>query len=666
MKRLAFCLVLAAASVAAVPAQFSVDGIYVIPRGVRAYQISSYDRTGGNEDGNRLWAYLDFNRSDRVFTIFHAAGPGRMVRFWMTGWRNPGRLRFVGDGVDLLTIQTMDLFSGDVEPFVAPVVGDEHTSSGGFFSYVPLDYEDELRIETASVSSYIQMQYYRYADTAARAQEDARAALVSEADFPPEVAANAATRVRPGTQVISASLQGAGVVERLTVTIPSDQVTGAGSMDEVLLDDIFLNITADGATEPQVSAPLSEVGGGALAGEPVASSAANVRVSGDRLSIEFLLPIPFASELSVGIENRSVDKEIDVATAIVFRSIPRIGELLEDGVIGHLYAVHRRTDRLLSGRDVELVEWTGTGRVVGVVLVASSDDPENRRILEGDDRVFIDGAPTPQIHGTGTEDFFNGGWYYKYGTFSLPTHGNPAHLVDADGDHTSQYRYLPTDSIPFAHSIRMTMEHGPSNNLAGAFSSTVFLYGVPESTLFPVDRLNADQLAAVTGGQVAVFEAPLVGTDDRAPQLRRGIVTEEGLSIELGPDVAGTDLLLRRLTDFTYANQAAEVYVNGELAGVWLTPGFVNDPGVVSTEFVVSGNVLTGSGRNELEIRPTTPWSAVDLEVFRLSSSRSASAMSANTTVLPSTGLILPVSTSSRILSNRPALSSRSPSRTAQ
>ena len=622
---------LATVLAAAAAAQFSVDGIYKIPRGIRAYQISSYDRGGGNDDGNRRWAYLEFDRAERSFTIFDAAGPGRLLRFWMTGWRNPGELRFIGDGEEILSIPTTSLFSGDVPPFVPPLVGDELASSGGFYSYVPVDYDEELRIETASVSSYIQMQYYRYADAAARESEDARGELVDEADFPVRTATSSAARLEAGENVTVANLHGPALVERLTIVVSGQDPATVAEMETVFLDDLFLSITADGAEEPQFLSPLSEVAGGSLRGEPVDAIGSRVRASEDLIEIDFLLPIPFASELEVAVENRSRSRDISIETEAAFRLIPHIDDLLEDGSIGHLYAVHRRTEGFAIGQDVELVEWNGTGRLVGVVLIASSDDPENRRILEGDDRIYIDGAATPQIHGTGTEDFFNGGWYYKYGTFSLPTHGNPAHLVDPAGDHTSQYRYMPTDSIPFTHSIRMTMEHGPTNNLPGTFSSTVFLYGRPESSLVLLQHMDGEELLPIAGAPITSFDAPLIGTDDQTTVSRRGIVTEGEFGFVLNPDATarlddgGGDLLLRRLTDYTLPNQSAEVYVNGSFAGVWLTPGFASGAGVVSTEFLVSGEFLKGEADVEVEIRPTTPWSAIDFEVFQISPSATSS-----------------------------------------
>lgn len=106
MKRRLAAVLLALLAGSAAVAQFSPAGLYVLPEGVRAYQISSFDKSGGNDDGNRKWA-------DREFTILDASGPGRLTRFWMTGWRNPGELLFVEDGnEERYRITVGDLFAG--------------------------------------------------------------------------------------------------------------------------------------------------------------------------------------------------------------------------------------------------------------------------------------------------------------------------------------------------------------------------------------------------------------------------------------------------------------------------------------------------------------------------------------------------------------------------
>ena len=64
-----------------------------------------------------------------------------------------------------------------------------------------------------------------------------------------------------------------------------------------------------------------------------------------------------------------------------------------------------------------------------------------------DERIFINSSSyNPQIHGTGTEDVFNGGFYFSKGIFNLPVHGAPLRYVNAGNRQTSMYRLELADN----------------------------------------------------------------------------------------------------------------------------------------------------------------------------------------------------------------------------
>ena len=81
------------------------------------------------------------------------------------------------------------------------------------------------------------------------------------------------------------------------------------------------------------------------------------------------------------------------------------------------------------GQDWLFADEQGHGKFVGVshtirgsrTKTAFSDDASY--FLEGAERVYTDGSPSPRWYGTGTEDFYEGGWYFNNGTlFSDPLH----------------------------------------------------------------------------------------------------------------------------------------------------------------------------------------------------------------------------------------------------
>jgi hypothetical protein len=96
----------------------------------------------------------------------------------------------------------------------------------------------------------------------------------------------------------------------------------------------------------------------------------------------------------------------------------------------------------------------------------------------------VDGETRPSFHGTGTEDFYEGGWYFTSGfrtkPFTLPLNGFPSVLERSSGcevkDCRSVYRLMLADAVPFRRSLRFGIEHGPTNDVDAVYSSTAFWY----------------------------------------------------------------------------------------------------------------------------------------------------------------------------------------------
>ena len=94
--------------------------------------------------------------------------------------------------------------------------------------------------------------------------------------------------------------------------------------------------------------------------------------------------------------------------------------------------------------------------------------------LEGDEMIYVDGETYPSTYGTGLEDYFNSGWYFKNGVFSAPYHGLV--MLDRETGRVSAYRHHIRDAIPFNDSIRVTLEHGHANEEATDISTVALWY----------------------------------------------------------------------------------------------------------------------------------------------------------------------------------------------
>jgi hypothetical protein len=126
-----------------------------------------------------------------------------------------------------------------------------------------------------------------------------------------------------------------------------------------------------------------------------------------------------------------------------------------------------------------ILDVQGKGHYVGCCLHLDTDQPGWWG--EGDDMFFVDGEEwPPNMHGTGTEDYFCGAWNYNRlnQTYCTPYYG---YHFKGNSDYTgkhSQYRFHIEDPVYFERSLRFSIEHGHSNDKQGDWSSTAYWYQI--------------------------------------------------------------------------------------------------------------------------------------------------------------------------------------------
>lgn len=105
--------------------------------------VSSYDRTGGNDDGfTGTYSYLRREGDHRV--LAELQGPGTVNRIFTPAPTNKHiSFYFDGEATPRVRVKFHDLFSGDTPPFNKPVVGQ---GAGGYYSYLPIPYKKSLKI----------------------------------------------------------------------------------------------------------------------------------------------------------------------------------------------------------------------------------------------------------------------------------------------------------------------------------------------------------------------------------------------------------------------------------------------------------------------------------------------------------------------------------------
>ena len=141
--------------------------------------------------------------------------------------------------------------------------------------------------------------------------------------------------------------------------------------------------------------------------------------------------------------------------------------------VAYFHAAWNRDVRTDTKANYTVLEARGAGHFVGCNIHAQ---PYNRSFwyLEGDEMVYVDGETHPSIYGTGTEDYFTSGWYYKNGVYAAPYHGLV--MKDESTMRTVAYRHHIPDPIPFREKLDFTIEHGHGNDEVIDLSSTAYWY----------------------------------------------------------------------------------------------------------------------------------------------------------------------------------------------
>ena len=452
-------------------------------RSVRVGSFSSYDRTGGNDDGFS-GAYSFVRKDDEGLVLAELDGPGAIYRIWTpTPTDDVFAFYFDGETEPRLEIPFRQLFTGEREPFVSPVVGH---GAGGFYCYLPIPFERSIKIVARAESiQFYQMNYAIYQEDAdvttfdgydspeAREQLAAAAALFGSAgDNISAMTAPPGSTVR--TEMRSLSLA-AGETATLFETGEPGRIVGLrlgpASAFAGKERDVVVRMYWDDDPEPAVVSPVGDLFGYSW-GDPAMRSI----VAGTARDTNYLyLPMPF--DRSARIELVS-ERAIDVRGEIDWTNVPRASNE------GRFYALWRRENPTTIGEPFTFIDTEGRGHIVGAVLQAQGFEPAQTGFFEGDDQATLDGVLA--IHGTGSEDFFNGGWYNVTGRWmsrvSLPLSGcldykNPL-------GRSAGYRFMLTDAYAYEESARLTMEHAPTeNSFATDYAAVTYLYSEERPTM---------------------------------------------------------------------------------------------------------------------------------------------------------------------------------------
>lgn len=460
----------------------SVDQLPRYRTGQLIEQESSYDRTGGNNDGfSGKYSYIRKESGGLVLAEFD--GPGVINRIWTpTPTEDTLLFYFDGEKTARLKIKFMDLFSGKVYPFVKPICGNE---IGGYYSYIPIPFNKSLKIVFQGEKiMFHQIQYRKLP----RLNVESWTGNFSDSDkqFLFQVA-NLWNNISPSVNQYSTDLSAEIRTEEHTLTIrPGEEIsffetkTGGrivgfdidgGTAFEGLYKDIILSAKWDNEPVESIYAPLADYFGYAY-GKPAMRSI----LMGRKATTNYCyLPMPYdrSAEMKLIYKKREElpQNPITVTTKVYYNDHRR--DTKEEG---KLYTVWRR-EKPEMGDFFTFLNTKGKGHYVGTILQAQGLRPGMTLFYEGDDTTYVDGCM--RLHGTGSEDYFNGGWYALLDRWdrgiSMPLHGSLDYSLPMN--RTGGYRFFLSDKMPFEKEIYHGMEHGEvNNNFPVDYTSVAFYY----------------------------------------------------------------------------------------------------------------------------------------------------------------------------------------------
>jgi len=346
-----------------------------------------------------------------------------------------------------------------------------------------------------------------------------------------------ARRIEPGETFTLAEFKGAGIIRHIWFTVAHE--------DENYLRRMVLRFYWDGQEEPSVECPLGDFFG---VGHARTSSYHSLVMSmsankGDEqhAAMNCYFQMPFGDGAKVTVSNESegacnafyfmfdYDELKEAPSDLRFHALwrrenPTDGWMTQRAPQGSKEMIEAVTPakNLTDKYNYLILEAEGRGHYVGTVC--SIHNLYGGWWGEGDDMFMVDGEKwPPDLHGTGSEDYFNHAWgmqphnhglyngvsYYKPGTFR------------SYNERITVYRWHINEPVIFNESLRVSIEHGHANNRCDDWSSVAYWYQTlphkPFPPLLPVEqRLPRPDMDLLPRDQVGPAEIELDRRDLQA------------------------------------------------------------------------------------------------------------------------------------------------------
>ncbi|MCM8757048.1 MAG: DUF2961 domain-containing protein [Candidatus Omnitrophica bacterium] len=299
--------------------------------------------------------------------------------------------------------------------------------------------------------------------------------------------------IPPGKSQVLAEMKGPGCITHIWMTQPNHY------------RECLLRFTWDDASFPSVNVPLGDffcLGHGLVNSFQSLLFSASTRHNyqfNAGCALNCYLPMPFRKKAVVELVNES-QEDHGQYFYIDYEQWPEVPEDM-----GYLHAEFRRANpfggwapEILANapqanivnkektaweNNYVILETKGRGHYLGCNLSVANF--QGTWWGEGDDMIWVDGYKwPPDLHGTGSEDYFNQAWgmqpnaFLRNGSSIYEGHtlGPNVDLWKRKGGYQTCYVFHLENPVRFKKEIKVTIEHGHGNHLANDYSSVAYWY----------------------------------------------------------------------------------------------------------------------------------------------------------------------------------------------
>lgn len=243
------------------------------------------------------------------------------------------------------------------------------------------------------------------------------------------------------------------------------------------LKDVWIKVYFDNEKSPSVYAPIGNFFGVGFGEYKHYQSQFLAMTSGGYVCT---FPMPFAESCRIEIENTNPKRFLNNFYGAVTYNL--LDEIEDD--MGYFHARYRRERHQQEGVPYTIMQATGRGHYVGCNLSSKAHKRgsflKTFFFLEGDCNIYIDGDAEAALSYTGTEDYFQGAWYYIKGEYSTPSHGCTIRSSFLSSlwskSKVSAYRFHFPDTISFQKDIKVAINHGELNQVDADYQSVAYWY----------------------------------------------------------------------------------------------------------------------------------------------------------------------------------------------